>query len=51
MVLFLIRFAQSSKTRKARKQLLIGFWNVQTLTECGLEQKKRVNIEVALSET
>lgn len=52
MVLFLIRCTQSSYTREARKQLLIGFWNVQTLrTDCRLEQKERVNIEVSLSET
>lgn len=48
MVLFLIRCAQSSKTREARKQLLIGFWTVQTLnTDCRLYQKERVNIEVS----
>lgn len=52
MVLFLIRCAQCSKTREARKQLLFGFWNVQTLnTDCRLKQKERVNIEVSLSET
>lgn len=42
-VLFLIRCAQSSKTREARKQLLIGVWNVQIFnTDCRLEQKDRI---------
>lgn len=44
--------AQSSKMEEARKQPLIGLWNIQTLNiKCRLEENEKTNIEVALSKT